>query len=309
MIILWAPHHLIFTPYIYAMQKILIIGVNGFLGQHLALHLLNRKFEVIGTGRGPSRLRYGRIDYEDVELTNRVAVEQLLAQQQPNIIIHTAALSKPDECNNDRDLCLAINVEATRNLLQSQPSLFIYISTDFIFGEDGPHGEDAVPAPLNFYGESKLMAEQLVRSSGLNYAIVRPVFIYGKTWPGMRPSFLHWVKNNLEQGKSIRVVSDQQRTPTFVEDICNGIETIIARKATGDFHFAGKDLLSPFKMAITTAEVLGLDASLIENVTSETFPEPVRRAKKSGLKIEKAIRELDYNPVRFEEGVRLTFEP
>ena len=290
------------------MKKILITGVNGFLGQHLAKNLASKNFEIIGTSRGPSRLPAGDIIYEEVELTDRAMVEHLLQRHQPDVIVHTAALSKPDECNNNREHCLQVNVEATRNLLQAASSLFIYISTDFIFGEDGPHAEEAMPDPLNFYGESKWMAEKEVQKSGLDYAIVRPVFIYGKVWPGLRPSFLHWVKNSLEQGKPIKVVSDQLRTPTFVDDICNGIAAIIGKNATGEFHLAGKDILSPYAMAIATAEVLGLDASLIENVTSETFPEPVKRAKRSGLIIEKAKNELDYNPVSFKEGVKLTFE-
>ncbi|MFX8685162.1 sugar nucleotide-binding protein, partial [Acinetobacter baumannii] len=73
---------------------------------------------------------------------------------------------------------------------------FMYISTDFIFGENGPHDENETPAPLNFYGESKLMAEQLVKTMKQHYTIVRPVFIYGPSYGNMRPSFLHWVKKN-----------------------------------------------------------------------------------------------------------------
>ena len=119
--------------------------------------------------------------------------------------------------------------------------------------------------------------------------------------------FLHWVKTNLEAGKKIKVVSDQQRTPTFVNDICNGIISIINKKVTGAFHLAGKDVLSPYQMAVITAEVLGLDSSLIENVTSETFPEPVKRAKRSGLLIDKAKATLGYEPVSFAEGVKASF--
>ncbi len=148
----------------------------------------------------------------------------------------------------------------------------------------------------------------MVKNSRLLYSIVRPVLIYGKLYEGMKPSFLHWVKNNLEQHKSIKVVSDQERTPTYTEDICKGIEAIILQKAKGDFHLAGKNILSPYQMAITVADLLGLDASLIENVTSETFAEPVKRAKKSGLKIDKAMRELHYDPVSFAEGVKKTFD-
>jgi len=289
-------------------MKILITGANGFLGQHLSIHLAGKGFEVCAASRGACKIPLREnIIYEEVELTNSAAVSRLLDYHKPQIVIHTAAMSKPDECNENKELCLTSNVQATKNLLQFPVTHFIYISTDFIYGENGPHSEDETPAPLNFYGESKLMAEGEVKNSGLPYSIIRPVFIYGKTWEGLRPTFLHWVKNNLEQGKLIKVVSDQSRTPTYVEDICKGIYSIIDKKAKGDFHLAGKNILSPYEMAIATANILGLEETLIENVTSETFPEPVRRAKRSGLKIDKAIRELNYNPVSFEEGVRLTF--
>jgi dTDP-4-dehydrorhamnose reductase len=290
------------------MKKILVTGANGFLGQHLSCYLNNGDYQVTATGKGPCRIeKCNGLNYQEVDLLDRNAVAQMLLKISPDIIIHNAALSKPDECENDKNYCLQVNVETTRHLLHATNAHFIYISTDFIFGENGPHAEDAPTGPLNFYGESKLIAENLVSQTALQYTIVRPVFIYGAAGRGMRPSFLHWVKNNLINQKPIKVVSDQSRTPTYAEDICKGIQKIIALGATGTFNLAGKDILSPYEMAVKTAEVLQLDASLIEKVTAETFPEPVRRAKKSGLKIEKAKQILDYDPVSFEEGVRLTF--
>ena len=289
------------------MKKILITGSNGFLGQHLALFLQGNGYEVVGVGKGNNRQPDTAMVYRSVDLTNEHHVEELLKETKPDVVVHTAAMSKPDECNNDRKLCYDINVGATQNLLRYSGSSFIYLSTDFVFGEGGPHAETDAFGPLNYYGESKLMAEELTRKSGLPYAIVRPVFIYGKVWPGLRPSFLQWVANCLQQDKNIKVVSDQVRTPTYVTDICSGIKAIINQNETGDFHLAGNDLLSPYEMAIITARVLGLDESLIENVTSETFPEPVARAKRSGLKIDKAQKVLNYHPVSFAEGVRLSF--
>ena len=295
-------------------MKILVTGANGFLGQHLCHYFSSKGLNISGVSRGKSRIPEDiQLNYFEADLCNSQQVKAIVGHIQPDVIIHTAAMSKPDECQADKEACLRCNVEATRFLLAAlkenaaSAPRFIYISTDFIFGENGPHGEDEKTGPLNFYGESKLMAEQLVKQSGLNYNIVRPVFIYGTVWNGLRPSFLHWVKNNLEQNKPIKVVSDQQRTPTFVNDICAGIEQLMIKKQNGDYHLAGKDILSPYQMAVTTARVLGLDESLIENVNSETFPEPVRRAKKSGLKIDKAIRDLGYRPVSFEEGVQLSF--
>ena len=294
-------------------MKVAVTGANGFLGQYLCSYLATKGFSVIAASRGKCRSNSEIFRYYPIDLTNAGAVEEMIQNMQPEILIHAAAMSKPDECNNNKEECLRQNVKSTEYLLQSfkkcgsEKKLFIYISTDFVFGENGPHKEEDEPAPLNFYGESKLMAEQLVQASGLGYVIVRPVFIYGPSREGLRPTFVHWVQNSLVQGKKIKIVSDQQRTPTFVKDICIGIETIIREEKQGIYHLAGKDILSPYEMAVATAKVLHLDEDLIESVTSETFSEPVKRARKSGLKIDKAIRELDYKPLSFEEGLKKTF--
>lgn len=295
-------------------MKMLITGANGFLGQNLTLFFAEKEHDIIACNRGscriPERLPF---QYYSADLTDEIVVLNMIADVQPDIVIHAAANSKPNECATNKDACLLQNVEVTKYLLNalranhSFESLFIYISTDFVFGENGPHSENDLTDPLNFYGESKLLSEQLVEQSGLPYAIVRPVFIYGPVWEGIRPTFLHWVKDNLEAERQIKVVSDQIRTPTFVLDICKGIEAIINNRKQGIFHLAGKDLLSPYQMATAVGSFLGLNAALIENVTSESFIENVQRAKRSGLKINKAQSLLGYEPVSFEEGIALTF--
>jgi len=295
-------------------MKMLITGANGFLGQNLTLFFAEKEHDIIACNRGscriPERLPF---QYYSADLIDEIVVLNMIADVQPDIVIHAAANSKPDECAANKDACLLQNVEATKYLLMalhanhSFKSLFIYISTDFVFGENGPHSENDLTDPLNFYGESKLMSEQLVEQSGLPYAIIRPVFIYGPVWEGIRPTFLHRIKDNLEAERQIKVVSDQIRAPTFVLDICKGIEAIINNRQQGIFHLAGKDLLSPYQMATAVGSFLGLNAALIENVTSESFIENVQRAKRSGLKINKAQSLLGYEPVSFEEGIALTF--
>ena len=293
------------------MLKVLVTGANGFLGQYLCKTLDSKGFEVIAISRGNCCIvDKNGIKYQSVDVTNKTAVEYILKTEQPHVVIHNAAMSKPEACEKDGRECMVQNVDATMILLEAcdkNRTHFIYISTDFVFGENGPHSEVTEANPLNLYGKSKLLAEQLVEASGLKFTIVRPVFIYGQQMLGMKPTFIHWVQQNLEKGNQINVVNDQQRTPTFVTDICDGIIAIIDKKAEGVFHLAGKDILSPYAMAIKVAAVLGLDVSLIKPVTSENFIEPVKRAKKSGLKIDKAREILGYDPVSFEEGVRLSF--
>ncbi len=292
-------------------MKIMITGANGFLGQHLCRFLEN-SHTIFATGRGEKRVSFPGVRYLAADITDPSSLQQLLLDTEAEVIIHAAAMSRPDECDTNRMLCDDVNINGTKHLVDAAKHLthqphFIYISTDFVFGDGGPHDENAVPSPLNYYGESKLKAEKVVEQSGLQYTIVRPVFMYGETWEGMRPTFLHWVKESLEIGKRIKVVSDQVRTPTYVGDICKGIATAIEQRATGLYHLSGEERLTPYDMAVHFAKFAGLNASLIEPVTEETFKEPVQRAKQGGLRIEMAKRQLGFAPVIFEEGLRRSF--
>jgi len=290
---------------------VIITGVNGFLGQHLSHFLTSRNLTVIGAGKGSCRIENKDVNlnkYVIANLSNPSEVQQLIEQNPPQWIIHCAAMSKPNDCHFHPAECILHNVTATEYIIeaaQQAGAKLLYLSTDFIFGENGPHQEDDSPAPLNFYGESKLQAEERVKNSGLHWAIVRPVLIYGKQLPGTPPSFLHWVKSSLQNKQPIKVVKDQFRTPTLVTDICEGIFQIITRNAQGIFHLSGNDILTPYQMATMLASEYKLDESLITPVTSDIFPEPVQRAKKSGLLNHKAKKELGFNPLSFAEGVKL----
>jgi dTDP-4-dehydrorhamnose reductase len=275
--------------------------------------LVNKGFEVIATSRNESKLpSYSNLTYYNCELTDVRNVENLFDLTRPDAVIHTAAMSKPDECAANPELCTANNIQATQYLLEAATKVgsqhFVYLSTDFIFGENGPHAEEDAPAPLNLYGASKLDAEALVNASSINSTIVRPVFMYGPVWENLRPSFIQWVASKLKNGEPIKVVTDQARTPTYIGDLCWGIQKIINDQVSGVFHLAGKDIVSPYDMAVAVAKQLNLPLGLIEPVTASTFPEPVKRAQRSGLKIDKAVNELGYAPHSFAAALQKCFE-
>jgi dTDP-4-dehydrorhamnose reductase len=293
-------------------MKVLVTGANGFTGQHLIQTLVTKGFEVIATSRNESRLPPCiNLTYYNIELTDVSNVENLFDLARPDAVIHTAAMSKPDQCAANPKLCTANNIEATGLLLDAATKVgsqhFVYLSTDFIFGEGGPHAEDDVPAPLNLYGASKLEAESLVKAASLKTTIIRPVFMYGPVWENLRPSFIQWVAGKLQNGEAIKVVTDQARTPTYIGDLCWGIQKVINDQVTGTFHLAGKDIVSPYDMAVAVAKHLNLPLGLIEPVTASTFPEPVKRAQRSGLKIDKAVTTLGYAPHSFAEALQKCF--
>ncbi|HEU4555195.1 MAG TPA: SDR family oxidoreductase [Chitinophaga sp.] len=292
-------------------MKVLITGSNGLLGQHLVpLFAQDKQYEVIAACRGVNRLPSQEgYTYEPVNLRNAVSAQQLLEKHRPDVIIHAAAMTQVDECERNKEACWDTNVAATRYLVQAAEkynAYFLFLSTDFIFdGLEGPYAEDAPANPLSYYGASKVAAERLVKNSKLSWAIVRTVLVYGTAVDMQRSNIITWVKNNLQQGKKIKVVDDQWRTPTLVQDLAEGCKLVADKRSTGVYHISGREMLSPYEMAVQTAHFFKLDARLIEKVNAKTFVQPAKRPAKTGFVIDKAVQELGYQPHSFAEGLEI----
>lgn len=293
------------------MQTVLITGANGFVGSYLS-RLLVDDYKVIATGKGACRLDINHINfrYKSLDFTLEKEVDEVLSGLQPEVIVHAGALSKPDDCELNKEEAYQVNVTATGYLLKEAArlgSFFIFLSTDFIFGgEEGMYSEEDPAAPVNYYGLTKLEAEGLVKQYPFDWSIVRTVLVYGHPHGG-RDNILTMVANNLKAGKPLKIFDDQVRTPTYVEDLAQGIKTIVDKRATGIFHLSGEDVRTPYQMAVETAKYLGYDSTVIEKVTGQTFQQPARRPLKTGFNLSKARRLLDYKTTPFPEGLRNTF--
>ncbi len=292
--------------------KILITGANGLLGQKLVEQLVQQgKFDVIATGRGPSRLSGSGFTYQTLDIENEQEVESTLVLLNPEVIIHGAAMTHVDECEKHQEACYRANVLATKYLIAAAEKIqshFIFVSTDFIFsGLDGqnPYTEDAVADPVNYYGQTKLDGEELLKNSNLKWAIARTVLVYGLANDLSRSNIILWVKSSLEAGKQIQVVDDQVRTPTLAEDLAAGCILMAEQGATGIFNISGSELLTPYNMAIETADYFGLNKELIVRTDSTKFTQPARRPMKTGFVIEKAKNQLGYRPKTFREGISI----
>jgi dTDP-4-dehydrorhamnose reductase len=293
-------------------MKVLITGSNGLVGQHLVkLFLETTNHQIIATGRGESRLTFAGSElynYYSLDITDGIAVNEFIQLHKPTAIIHAAALTQPDPCELDKIACWDTNVTATRFLIEAAEMVnayFLYVSTDFVFdGLYGPYKETDDTGPVNYYGSSKLAAEKSVEESGLCWSIVRTVLVFGNILVGNRSNVISWVKDNLENNRSIKVVSDQWRTPTYVEDLAKGIILVLQKKATGIYHISGEEGMSPFDMAIATANYLHLDKSLITKVDASIFTQPAQRPLRTGFFIEKAKQELGFKPLHFKDALK-----
>ncbi len=294
-------------------MKILITGANGLLGQKLvALLSADKDLQVIATARTTNQLpATGREAYRfaRMDVTDRENVIDIVGDYQPDTIINTAAMTHVDRCEENQDECHTANVTAVENLIEACETFqvhLIQLSTDFIFnGTNGPLDENASPDPVNFYGRSKLEAEELLRKSKCDYSIIRTVLVYGVGYDPSQSNIVLWVIDKLNKKEEINLVNDQWRTPTLVEDLAEGCFLIAKKRALGVYNISGREMMTPYHMAETIADEFNLDKSLIHETDSDTFTQPAKRPLKTGLTIDKAAGKLGYSPHSFREGLKL----
>lgn len=292
-------------------NRVLITGANGLLGQALVRRMSRfPEYDVLATGRDDApRFEGGSCGYVPLDVTRADDVATVFQDFAPNVVVNCAAMSDPSECAENRDAAWAVNagaVETLARMCRETGARLVHLSTDFVFdGEDGPYREDARPNPVNYYGRTKLAAENAVRAAGLSkWAIVRTVLVYGTGRDLGRSNVVLWVADRLSQGERIHVVTDQIRTPTYVNDLAVGVERLVHYEKTGVYHISGHELVSVYDLACTVADVYDLDASLIEPVTSDYFADAVDRPPRTGFIILKAQSELGYRPRSLDAGLR-----
>lgn len=295
------------------MKTVLITGANGLLGQKFVkLAIAKNEFRIIGTGRGACRLPYQspNFQYISMDLAIEQEVHDTLARYKPDVVVHAAAMTNVDACELNKIECWTQNVLATQYLVEAckaQGSHLVHVSTDFIFdGKEGPLTEEATPAPISFYGYSKLVAEELVQQGGLaSWSIVRTVLVYGISHDMSRSNIVLWAKQSLENKKEIKVVDDQWRTPTLAEDLAMGCYLLVSSGKQGIYNISGADFLHPYDMVMQVAKYFGLATDTVSRANSGNFSQAARRPPITGLVIDKAMRELGYRPHTFDEGIAL----
>lgn len=299
------------------MKKILITGSNGLLGQKLVYALVKRKdVQVIATALGPNRLlKQEGYTYESLDITDKEQVNTIVSKYQPNVIINTAAMTNVDACETKKEEAWLLNVTAVENIVTAIESLnpsthLIHLSTDFIFdGEKGSaYVETDAPNPLSYYALTKLEAEKVIEKSTVKWAIARTIIVFGIVDSMSRSNIVLWAKDALTKGQKINVVDDQFRSPTLAEDLADGCILIADKGATGIFNLAGPATFSVLELVYKVADFWKLDKSLVSPSKSTTLNQPAKRPPRTGLIIDKARKELGYNPRSFEEGLKVLDE-
>ncbi len=282
-------------------MKVLITGSNGLLGQALVKLYQEKGIDFVASSFGSNRnSNLSEEHYISLDITDAIAVQQALQTHHPTTIINTAAMTNVDMCEEEKDKCWQINVEAVSHFMKfkSPNCKFIQLSTDFVFdGLDGPYKEEDSPNPLSHYARSKWASEKLLqKSKDTNWAIARTIIVYGLGENLSRGNIVAWAVDSLSLGKELNIVDDQFRSPTWAPDLAEGCHLIAEKDATGIFHVSGPELFSMYDMVVKIAQAIGADEKLVTAISSEKLDRPAPRPPKTGFDISKSRKELSYAP-------------
>lgn len=273
-------------------MRLFITGISGLLGLNAALQL-RREFEVSGCYlRHPVRIP--DVETARVDLTDPVAVQDMIRRASPEIVIHAAGLTAVDDCQRDPALARRLNVEASRGVAQAaaaRGAKLVHISTDNLFdGRALVQREDDPPSPLNAYAESKLEAERVVAAACPEALVVRTNF-YG--WgPPHRPSFSDWILDGLLARRTLPVFQNIHFSPILVNDLIEAIRDLARAEASGVYNVAGAERVTKHSFALQLAAAFGLDPSPIRAVQLKDVPLLAPRPLESALDSTRAERVL-----------------
>ncbi|WP_426325690.1 SDR family oxidoreductase [Pedobacter sp. R-06] len=293
------------------MKTILTTGSNGLLGQKLTEKILAEgRVKLVATSKGANRYPVkGGYGYAEMDILNAAHVREVIETYSPDAIVHTAAMTNVDTCEANKALCRQLNVDAVQNLIsicEEKNIQFIHLSTDFVFdGADGPYKEEDAVNPVSYYGESKVLAESLLKNSKANWTILRTILVYGITSDMSRSNIVLWAKAALEIASPINVVNDQWRMPTLAEDLAEACLLAVEKNAKGIYHVSGKDYMSIADLVRKVADYWGLDQSFINEISSASLNQTAKRPVRTGFVLDKTIKDLDYRPHSFEEGLMI----
>jgi dTDP-4-dehydrorhamnose reductase len=282
-------------------MRIFISGGSGLLGSKIAEIALGK--HEIYTGYCHTKPEFGEPVMLDLAKNTDFEV---ITKINPEVIIHTAALTNVDDCEANKELAYKINIEGTRRIAALATELgafLVYVSTDYVFsGDRGMYKEDDEPNPIDYYGYTKLLGERYCD------CVARPCVIYGAKPASGKVNLALWQIKELKKKHRVKIVTDQYVTPTLNTNLAKMLLEIAERGLKGIFHLSGKERVSRYDFALQIANKFGLDKNLIVPSKMAEMSWIATRPKDSSLDTAKASRCLYEKPYDLDTALTMLKE-
>ena len=251
-------------------RKVLITGANGQLGHELVRATIAAGHEVVATS------------HETLDITDKTAVDAVMTETRPDVVIHAAAWTAVDACESDPEKALLVNGTATKFIADAARAVgahVVYISTDYVFdgSKTSAYDESDATNPQSVYGSSKLAGE---RALGATDAIVRISWVCGFYGANMVKTILR-----LAEQPQLKFVDDQIGNPTFADDAAAMIVRLAIEKRPGTWHVTNQGEVSWYEFAREVLIAGGFDADKVVPIKTHELqpPRPATRPFNSVL--------------------------
>ena len=283
------------------MQRLLITAASGFLGWNLC-QAASAQWEVFGTYYSHA-VNLAGVTSAKVDLREYKQLKEVFAAIKPDAVIHTAAASKPNYCQENPQASFAINVTASVNIAQLCAEYQIpcaFTSTDLVFDGKNPfYQESDRICPICIYGEQKVAAEQKMLSVYPATAICRMPLMFGSPSP-VANSFIQGFINSLKAGKKLNLFVDEFRTPASATTAAQGLLLAIEKQVQGILHLGGIERISRYEFGLLLAEVMKLPQDLIRPGKQADITMIAPRSPDTSLDSSKAFS-LGYKPLALKQ--------
>jgi dTDP-4-dehydrorhamnose reductase len=288
------------------LKKILITGVSGFIGYNLYKYF-QPNFEVYGTYFN-NRLKLDKcfkLNFEEY-----LPIKSLVRSIKPDYIINTAAIANPELCENDKNLADTVNIGVPlifSDLSKNMGFKLIHFSTDLVYpGTKSFNVEkDNIYYPLNYYAGTKYFSERILNLNAKN-TVIRLALTYG-LGSKFHGGFLKWSLDSLKKKQSLKLFTDQYRTPISVFELYKILYKIILKDFTGLLNVGSDERISRYDFGLKLCEFFKYDKSLIEPIEMNSIENYIPRPADASLDISKLKNDLDYTPQSVENSLKDIF--
>ncbi|MBN1833973.1 MAG: NAD(P)-dependent oxidoreductase [Deltaproteobacteria bacterium] len=282
------------------MKRLLITGASGFLGWNIS-RIAKSDWTVFGTSFYHT-LPIQDVSLMTVDLTLLRDLKRLFDDVKPDAVIHTAAMTDPNLCQQNRTLSHNINTKVPINIAGLCSGLDIpclFTSSDLVFdGLTPPYSEDDEPSPISFYGEQKAMAEAGMKDRYPSTVICRMPLMFGDPGP-MATSFIQLMLRAIQSGKTIDLFTDEFRTPVSGRDAAKGLLMVLNIRP-GMIHLGGSERISRYEFGKLLCESLGLSNARLNPCRQQDLKMSAPRPPDVSLDSTRA-RALGFNPKSLKE--------
>jgi dTDP-4-dehydrorhamnose reductase len=273
----------------------LVLGNSGYVGNRVKLGIKGQVYT--GGRKGDVSFDVLRDDYKDklIEFIKRYNI---------NCIVNCIALANLDYCEENKAECYIVNYCFARDLAgicKEHQVFLVHISSNAVYdGENAPYNEDSDMNPINFYGETKKLADVYITSNLDDFCVLRPITMYGAVNDGERPNPVSFCIENMKKGHPLKLVDDNIVNYLHVDNFVEAVNVVVNEKINGTFNLAGDISLSRYDLGCKISSTCGFEIDNLSKVSGATFPVVAKRPRDTSFDNSKMKSVLNIKPKDFE---------